>query len=122
MSLNVSNKSEKCVRIYLGEEDRWHGKLLFRAVLERLLAEGCPGATVVRGVAGFGASAHIHTATTPRLSENLPIVVEWVDSTERVESVLPMIQTVVGLKLITVEDVHAAPRAAAAPPPRGPEG
>lgn len=96
----------KRVRIYVGESDQAPAGPLFLAILETLRAEGCAGATVLRGVAGFGANSRIHTATVLRLSEDLPVVVEWVDTPERVERVLPKVSAMVADGLITVEDVE----------------
>jgi CBS domain-containing protein len=96
----------KRVRIYVGESDQWRAGPLYLAVLERLRAEGCAGATVIRGTAGFGANSRIHTATILRLSEDLPIVIEWVDAPDRVERVLPAIKEMVKSGLITVDDVQ----------------
>lgn len=96
----------KRIRIYLGESDQWGSRPLSVALLERLRAEGCAGATVVRGVAGFGAHSRIHTASIVRLSEDLPILVEWVDTPERVARVLPGILAMVGEGMVTSEDVE----------------
>ena len=96
----------KRVRIYIGESDHWHQGPLHLAILETLRAEGCAGGTAIRGIAGFGAHSRIHTTSIEVLSADLPIVIDWVDSPERVERVLPRIQMMVGEGLITVEDVQ----------------
>src|SRR5712691_10920806 len=96
------------VRIYTGEASQWRGKPLFLAVLDFLRAEGAAGATVTRGVAGFGATSRIHTATLFRLSEDLPLVIDWIDAPERVERLLPRLRDMVTAGLITVEDVVVA--------------
>ncbi|HXH08161.1 MAG TPA: DUF190 domain-containing protein [Alphaproteobacteria bacterium] len=96
------------VRIYTGETAQWEHKPLFLAVLEMLRREGAAGATVMRGVAGFGANSRIHTATILRLSEDLPMVIDWVDAPERVERLLPQICAMVVDGLVTVEDVQIA--------------
>jgi CBS domain-containing protein len=96
------------VRIYTGETAQWHRKPLFLAVLELLRREGAAGATVTRGVAGFGANSRIHTATILRLSEDLPMVIDWVDAPERVERLLPRICDMVVEGLVTVEDIAIA--------------
>jgi len=98
----------KRVRIYIGESDHWGGQPLFLAILETLRREGCAGATAVRGIAGFGAHSLIHTATIVRLSEDLPIVLEWIDTPERVERVLPKVRAMVSEGMITVDDVGIA--------------
>ena len=67
------------VRVYIGEDDRWHGKPLFMAIVERCRKEGIAGATVLRGIESYGANSRIHTAHILRLSEDLPIVIDIVD-------------------------------------------
>ncbi|MGH8066184.1 MAG: DUF190 domain-containing protein [Candidatus Entotheonellia bacterium] len=96
------------VRIYTGETSQWERKPLFLALLEFLRAEGAAGATVIRGVAGFGANSRIHTATILRLSEDLPMVIDWVDAPERVERLLPRICEMAAGGLVTVEDIQVA--------------
>ena len=70
------------VRIYIGESDQWHGQPLYHAIVERLRASGAAGATVLRGIEGFGAHAHLHTTRILRLSEDLPVLIEVVDEAE----------------------------------------
>jgi PII-like signaling protein len=96
----------KRVRIYIGESDQWHGAPLYLRILEKLKSEGCAGGTVLRGIAGFGAHSLIHTATILRLSEDLPVIVEWIDTEERITRVLPTITAMVGEGLITVDAVE----------------
>lgn len=95
----------KWLRVYIGESDRWHGKPLFQAIVEMLRREGVAGATVLRGIEGFGAHSRIHTARILRLSEDLPLVIDVVDSAERIERVLPLLDGMVEEGLITVIDV-----------------
>jgi PII-like signaling protein len=94
------------VRVYIGESDHWHGKPLFTAIVERCRREGLAGATVLRGIEGFGANSRIHTARILRLSEDLPIVVDIVDRPDRIERLLPMLDEMVTEGLITLEEVH----------------
>jgi uncharacterized protein len=96
----------KLVRIFIGDSDSWHGEPLYEAIVKRMRAEGIAGATVVRGIEGFGASSHLHTARILRLSEDLPLVVEIVDTAEHVDRVLPMLDEMVGDGLVTVERVQ----------------
>src|SRR5450432_2424950 len=77
------------MRIHIGESDRWHGKLLYEAIVEELRKENFSGATVLRGVAGFGSSSVYHTDKLLRLSQDLPIIVEVIETQERIEQVLP---------------------------------
>lgn len=97
------------VRIYLGEADHWHGRPLYQAIVERLRERGIAGATVLRGVEGFGAASRLHTTRLLRLSEDLPMLVEVVDEEDRLTAVLPEIDEMVGDGLITLErvEVHA---------------
>lgn len=94
------------VTIYIGESDRYRGKALYMALLELLKREGAAGATVVRGLAGFGAHSRIHTATILTLSEDLPLRLEWVDQQEVVERLLPRIRLMVNDGLITLDEVQ----------------
>lgn len=96
----------KLLRIFVGESDHWHGRPLYQAVVELLRREGLAGATVVRGVEGFGAHSRIHTARILRLSEDLPVVIEVVDSTERIQAVLPKLDEMVVEGLVMVADVE----------------
>src|SRR5206468_9334458 len=84
VGMNIVGRGRR-VRIYTGETAQWGRQPLFLAVLEFLRSEGAAGATVTRGAAGFGATSRIHTATLFRLSEDLPMVIDWVDAPERVE-------------------------------------
>jgi hypothetical protein len=107
------------VRIYLGESDHWHGKPLYQAVLEVLRERGLAGATVLRGIEGFGANQHVHSTRILSLSEDLPIVIEVVDSEERLRAVLPELDGMVGEGLITLEKVEVIAYRAAAEGPGG---
>jgi hypothetical protein len=93
-------------RIYLGESDTWHGRPLYEAIVHRLRERGIAGATVLRGIEGYGASARIHTTRILRLSEDLPVLVEVVDREDRLREVLPEIDAMIGGGLITVERVE----------------
>jgi uncharacterized protein len=94
------------VRIYLGEADHWHGKPLYQAIVELLRERGLAGATVLRGVEGFGAKARLHTARILRLSEDLPILIEVVDQEERLRAILPELDAMITDGLITLERVE----------------
>jgi len=105
--MNIVGRGQR-VRIYTGETAQWGWKPLFLAVLEFLRIEGAAGVTVQRGVAGFGATSRIHTAKILRLSEDLPLIIDWIDTPERVERLLPRVRDMVTAGLITVEDVQIA--------------
>ncbi len=93
-------------RVFIGESDRWHHQPLYRALLERIRKEGFAGATVFHGVAGFGASSHLHTADILRLSQDLPVVLEVVDTEEHIQRLLPILDEMVGGGLVTLEKVR----------------
>ena len=96
----------KRLRIYIGESDRHGRRPLYQAIVETLREEGLAGATVLRGIEGFGAHSRLHTARILRLSEDLPIVIEVVDRSERIDGVLPTLDAMISDGLVTVEPVH----------------
>jgi PII-like signaling protein len=96
----------KLLRIFIGESDTWHGRPLYEEIVKRVRERGLAGATVVRGIEGFGADSHLHTARILRLSEDLPVVIEIVDSAERIEEILPLLDEMIGEGLITLERVE----------------
>lgn len=94
------------MRIHIGETDRWHGKLLYEAIVELLRNEGFYGATVLRGVGGYGSSSRYHTEKVLRLSQDLPIIIEVVEYSDRIERILPRLDEMVDGGLITLEKAH----------------
>jgi PII-like signaling protein len=94
------------VRIFIGESDRWKGLPLYEAIILKAREMGIAGATMLRGLMGYGANSRIHTAKILRLSEDLPIVVEIVDAPEKISALLPVIEEMVGDGLITLENVR----------------
>ena len=96
----------KLLRVFVGESDRWHGKPLYQAIVERVRKEGLAGATVLRGIEGFGADSRLHTVRILRLSEDLPVVIEIVDPPEQIERILPVLDEMVGEGMVTVERVE----------------
>ena len=94
------------MRIHIGESDKWHGKALHDAIVEMLRKEGFAGATVLRGVAGFGGSSVLHTDKLLRMSQDLPIILEVIESQERIEQILPRLDEMVDGGLITLEKVR----------------
>jgi len=91
------------LRIFIGESDRFHGKPLYEAIVQEARARGMAGATVLRGIMGFGAHTRMHTAKILRLSEDLPIVVEIVDKPERIAEFLPELDNMIEEGLVTLE-------------------
>lgn len=111
--MRVLDGNQFLVRIFLGESDRFHHTPLSRALLERLRREGFAGATVMHGVAGFGASSVIHTASLVELSTDLPVLIEVIDDEAYVEKLLPILdEMVTGGALVTVERVRVVRYAA----------
>ncbi|MGH9748227.1 MAG: DUF190 domain-containing protein [Candidatus Acidiferrales bacterium] len=94
----------KKVSIYVGEDHQYHGQSLYSAILDFLFYRGISGANVVRGIAGFGADHHMHTMKIERLTENLPIKIEFIESPEKVEELLPKLHGMVGTGLIEIQD------------------
>ena len=94
------------LRIFLGESDRWHGRPLYEAIVLKARELHLAGATVLRGPMGFGAKSRLHTAKVLRLSEDLPVVIEIVDSKEKVDELLPHIDEMVTEGLVTLEKVQ----------------
>lgn len=91
------------MRILIGESDKYHGKPLYEVLLEHFRKKGLAGATVLRGVAGFGAESVVHTEKVLRLSLDLPIIIEVVETEEAIESILPDLDDMIGGGLITME-------------------
>ncbi len=91
------------MRIFIGESDKYHGKPLYEALVEKFRQQGLAGATVLRGVAGFGASSKMHTDKVLRLSLDLPLILEIVETEEAIQSILPELDEMIGGGLITLE-------------------
>jgi PII-like signaling protein len=94
------------MRIHIGESDRWHGKPLYEAIVELFRREKFSGTTVFRGVGGYGSTSVYHTEKILRLSQDLPIVIEAVESAERIEAILPELDKMIGGGLVTLEKVR----------------
>jgi PII-like signaling protein len=94
------------VRVFIGESDRWNGRPLADALVERLRKEGFAGATVLRGLLGFGARSIVHTSRLLELSQDLPLVVEIVDTEEHVKRLEPILDEMVADGLVTLEKVR----------------
>jgi len=105
--MRVIDGEQTLVRIFIGDSDKWHHQPLDRALLERLRREGFAGATVIHGVAGFGAKSVIHTANVVALSGDLPVLIEIVDDEEHVQKLLPILDEMLGGgALVTMEKVR----------------
>lgn len=94
------------LRIYIGESDQWHHKPLYQALVEFFRKEKVAGATVLRGVEGYGSHSQIHAAHILRLSEDLPVIVEVVDEAERIDALLPTVRAMVQEGLIMTLPVN----------------
>ena len=96
----------KLLRIFVGESDRWHHQPLYEAIVLKARELGLAGATVLRGPMGFGANSRLHTAKILRLSLDLPMVIEIVDTDEKVQLLLPHLDKMVLEGLVTLENVQ----------------
>ena len=96
----------KLLRIFIGEKDRHEKMPLFEWIVRRAREQGLAGATVLRGLEGYGAHSRLHTAKILRLSSDLPIVVEIIDTEEKIEAFLPMIDDAISEGLATIEKVE----------------
>ncbi len=94
----------KRVTIYVSEDQQYHGQSVYAAILDFLFYRGVSGATVTRGIAGFGADHHLHTTRILRLTENLPMKIEFIETPEKVEELLPKVYDMAGTGLIEVQD------------------
>lgn len=94
------------LRIFIGESDKWHGQPLYEAIVLKARELHLAGATVLRGPMGFGKHSRLHTVKILRLSEDLPIIIEIVDSKEKIDLLLPHLDAMVTEGLITLEKVH----------------
>ncbi len=91
------------VRIFIGETDTYKGRLLYEAIVLKARELNLAGATVLRGIMGFGAASRIHSAKLLRLSEDMPVIVEIVDTKEEIDKIMPFLDEVVDQGLITLE-------------------
>ncbi len=96
----------KRLRIFLGEAQEWRGKPLYRAIVEELYHHGIMGATILRGIEGFGPEHHLLTARFPDSVENLPLIIEVVDSEEHLQAVLPLLDRLLQHGTMTLDPVE----------------
>lgn len=101
--MRILDGEQVLARIFLGESDVWHHQPLWMALLQRLRKDGYAGATVLRGIGGFGARSVLHTTLFERLSQDLPLVIEVVDTAEHIERLLPVLDEMVPEGLVTLE-------------------
>ena len=97
---------QRLLRIFVGELGRWKGRPLYEAIVDEARALGLAGATTLKGFMGYGCKAHMHTAKLLDLSEDLPIVIEIVDSEANVNKLLPKLDAMVSEGLVTIEKVR----------------
>jgi len=117
--MRVLEGDQVLVRIFIGEADKWHHQPLATALVERLRREGFAGATVIRAVEGFGARSVLHAAHILRLSEDLPLVIEVVDTSAQMEKLEPILDEMVPQGLVTLEEVHVLRYGPRKPPAGG---
>jgi PII-like signaling protein len=94
------------LRIFIGETDKHHGKTLYEAIVLKARELNLAGATVLRGIMGFGADSRMHTMKVLRLSEDMPIIIEIVDTEEKIATILPFLDETVKEGLVTMEKVR----------------
>jgi PII-like signaling protein len=94
------------LRIFIGESDHYNGKPLYEWIVLKAREAGLAGATVIRGIEGFGATSRIHTAKILRLSEDLPLIIEIVDTAQKIEAFIPQIDMAITEGLATLENVN----------------
>jgi PII-like signaling protein len=116
--MRILDGDQLLVRIFIGDSDKWHHRPLYSALLERLRREGFAGATVIHGVAGFGAASVIHTTSIVALSADLPVLIEVVDDQEHVDKLLPILDEMMSKGgLVTIEKVRVIKYGAGEPRP-----
>ncbi|MBP2133460.1 PII-like signaling protein [Methanomicrobium sp. W14] len=101
-------KGSKAVllKIYIGESDRYRGKPLFQYLIDFFSEKGLYGATATRGITGFGATSRIHTSSIIRLSSDLPVVIEVVDSEEKINEIKPFLEEIIGGGLVIQQEAE----------------
>lgn len=99
-------KDAKLLRIFIGEEDKYNGKPLYEAIVQSALDEKLAGATVIKGIISYGCSTHIHTSKIVDLGEDLPLVVEIVDSEQNIQKFLPKLDQMITSGLVTIENAN----------------
>lgn len=104
--MNIVGKC-KLLRIFIDEDLKWHNKLLYRAIVDKLLELRIAGATVFKGVEGYGSKAHIHSARILEITENLPMLIEVVDKPKQIHKALNAVEPMLPKHcLVTVQDIQ----------------
>ncbi len=101
-----NDADKKLLRLFIGEADNYEGRPLYQAIMEMLREEGVAGATVLRGLEGFGKSSLLHTANLLRMSSDLPILIECVDTADKIEEIMPVLDEMMEDGLVTIQDVE----------------
>jgi len=96
----------KLLRIFVGEADKWKGRPLYEELVNLAREKELAGATAIKGFLGFGCKSHMHSAKVLRLSEDLPVIIEIVDSAEKIEQFLPHLDEMVKEGLVTIEKAN----------------
>jgi PII-like signaling protein len=96
----------KLLRIFIGEEDHYKGRPLYEAIVLKARELNLAGATVLKGIMGFGANSRLHTSKVLRLSEDMPLIVEIVDTWDKIESLMPFLEETVKEGLVTIENIN----------------
>ncbi|MGK7394449.1 MAG: DUF190 domain-containing protein [Candidatus Cyclobacteriaceae bacterium M3_2C_046] len=99
------SENAQLLRIFIGEADETGGKPLYESIVHKAHQLNIAGATVLRGILGYGARSHIHSSKFLRLSEDLPVVIEMVDAADKIKQILPYLDEVVIEGLVTLEEV-----------------
>jgi PII-like signaling protein len=108
MSAQILDGPARRLTVYIGEADTWRHKPLYTELVHRAHQAGMAGASVFRGIEGFGTSSRVHTSRVLSLSEDLPVVVVIIDTAEHIEQFLPQVEEVVTEGLVTIDDVAVA--------------
>lgn len=108
--------------IFVGETDQWHHKPVYTEIVHRAHGAGLAGASVLRGIEGYGASQHVHTTRILSLSEDLPVAVIIVDTAERIQAFLPQLDELITEGLVIIDDVEVITYAGRSPDPQGQPG
>ena len=96
----------KLLRIFIGEDDKWNGQPLYESIIQLAKKNGIAGATALKGFMGYGCKSHMHTTKLLRLSEDLPIIIEIIDSEEKINNFIPHLDEMVKEGLVTLENIN----------------